>query len=173
MWFYTDHVTDISPVRALVGLKALKCVGSYAGKGKWSDLSPLEGMKLTTLICTSTPVSDLAPLQGMPLTDMQCGYSKVCELSPLKGMKLVRLDCSHTSVSDVSPLQDCASLKSLQVTRTKVTAAGVAALQQALPTCKIEWDDPSKTLLPPGEGGRRPDEGAKPKTPEPAASDTK
>jgi len=33
-----------------------------------SDLSPLEGMSLTSLIIADTKVSSLAPLKGMPLT---------------------------------------------------------------------------------------------------------
>ena len=31
---------------------------------------------------------------------------------------------------------------------TKVTASGVAALQKALPNCKIEWDDPEQGAQP-------------------------
>ncbi len=46
--FLTDNVTRISPVRALVGLKRLTCSAAAYGKGKLSDLSPLQGMKLTT-----------------------------------------------------------------------------------------------------------------------------
>ncbi len=45
--FLTDEVTDISPVRALPGLKSLSCQGSAVGTvgtGKLSDLSPLEGL---------------------------------------------------------------------------------------------------------------------------------
>ena len=38
--FLTDNVTDISPVRVLVGLKVLKCVGTMPRKGKLSDLTP-------------------------------------------------------------------------------------------------------------------------------------
>ena len=59
-------------------------------------------------------------------------------------MPLKHLDCFVTSVSDISSLEDCKSLTFLDVTRTKVTPAQVAALQKALPTCKIEWDDPAK-----------------------------
>jgi hypothetical protein len=59
-------------------------------------------------------------------------------------------------VSDLSPLNDCKSLRILNVKGSKVTPAAVAALQKALPNCKIEWDDP-----------------AKPQTPEPAASGSK
>ena len=50
-------------------------------------------------------------------------------------------------------LAECKQLKTLTAKKTQVTAAGVAALQKALPDCKIEWDG-----------------AAKPKTTEPAAS---
>src|SRR5262249_862274 len=42
--FSTDQVTDISPLRALAGLKWLRCDGSVGGKGRLSDLWPLKGM---------------------------------------------------------------------------------------------------------------------------------
>jgi hypothetical protein len=70
--FVTDHVTDISPVRALTGLRTLDCRGGggYYGeiKGRLADLSPLQDMKLTTLICGGTQVVDLSPLKDMKLT---------------------------------------------------------------------------------------------------------
>jgi Leucine-rich repeat (LRR) protein len=51
-------------------------------------------------------------------------------------------------VFDLSPLESSKSLVTLNVISTKVTAAGVAALQKALPNCKIDWDDPAKTATP-------------------------
>ncbi|HEX3654902.1 MAG TPA: SUMF1/EgtB/PvdO family nonheme iron enzyme [Pirellulales bacterium] len=164
--FLTLDIIDISPVRALAGLKALSCGGSGPRKGKLSDLSPLNGMQLTFLYCGLTQVSDLTPLKGMPLRALYCPVSQVSDLSPLQGMPLTLLVCNScrgivslpslagmrlttleivkTSVSDLSPLQDCKSLTFLAIERTKVTPAGVAALQKALPNCKIEWDDPAK-----------------------------
>jgi hypothetical protein len=139
--FWADAVTDLSPVRALAGLKSLSCYGGGAGNAKLSDLSPLHGMSLRALRCGGSKVSDLKPVEGMPLTS---------------------LFCSESQVSDLSPLLQCKDLSTLNVRKTQVTPAQVAALQKALPNCKIDWDDPSKPLLPPGEGARRPDEGAKP-----------
>jgi Leucine-rich repeat (LRR) protein len=93
----------------------------------------------------------------MQLTFLDCAYNRqLSDLSPLKDVPLRKLLCFTTQVSDLSPLQNCKSLKELQVSGTRVTPTSVAALQKALPNCKIEWDDP-----------------AKPKTPEPAASGTK
>ena len=48
--FDTSNVTDISPVRALAGLKRLVCSGGGGDKGVLSDVSPLEGMNLTMIV---------------------------------------------------------------------------------------------------------------------------
>ena len=104
--FVTDNVTDISPVRALAGLRTLRCDGTASDKlAPLSDLSPLQGMHLATLICYSTQVADLSPLQGMPLTELNCSHTQVASLSPLAGMKLRTLCCDATQVSDLSPLR--------------------------------------------------------------------
>lgn len=123
LWFDTDNVMDISPVRALVDLRTLSCSGSAKEKNKLFDLSPLQGMKLTSL------------------------------------------NCAGTQVSDLSPLQSVRTLSSLNVANTNVTPADVAALQKALPDCKIEWDG-AKSASPAGGGAKRP-------APESAGSDKK
>ncbi len=141
--FATDHVTDLSPVRALTSLRSLDCdSNSYPGElsdltplrglpltslrclgnpGIF-DLSPLQGMPLETLNCSSTGVFDLAPLQGMPLTVLVCGNTKVSELSPLKGMRLHELQTQGCPVSDLTPLRGM-PLTSLDLAshRTRVT----------------------------------------------------
>jgi len=111
--FVTDNVTDLSPIRALTGLKTLKCNDSPGRKGKLSDLSPLKGLSLTTLNCDDTQVSDLSPLEGMPLDWLECIRTNVATLSALKGMPLSHLDFGFTKVSDLSPLQKNTTLKSL------------------------------------------------------------
>ncbi len=62
--FVTDNVTNIWPVRALLGLKGLNCNGSAPGKGKLSDLSPLQGLRLVSFVCSNTQVLDLSPLKA-------------------------------------------------------------------------------------------------------------
>jgi WD40 repeat protein len=101
----TDHVTDISPVRGLTGLRVLRCSGNWH-KGQLADLSPLKDLKLTTLDCSCTKVSDLSPLTDMKLTTLDCRESRVSDLSPLKDMKLMDLRCGGTQVSALSPLKD-------------------------------------------------------------------
>src|SRR5262249_5469300 len=118
--FITDQVTDLAPVRALPGLRALDCRGSAAGKGKLVDLSPLRGMKLTDLNCGSTKVSDLSPLKGMNLRTVGFFSTPVRDLAPLKGMNLTDLNCAATNVSDLAPLKDT-ELRSLSCAHTSVS----------------------------------------------------
>jgi Leucine-rich repeat (LRR) protein len=165
--FRTDDVTDISPFRALKKLEALDCGGIGQKKNKLSDLSPLSGMRLTSVACVNTQVSDLSQLESLPLinvncngtlvsdlsplrrmhlTTFNCGLTQVSDLSPLAGTPLTSLYCYGTKVSDLSPLMSCASLSTLKVANTKVTPASVAALQAKLPNCNIEWDGPAKSV---------------------------
>ena len=69
--FFTENVSDISPVIALTGLRTLGISGSGPSRernGKLTDLSPLQGMKLTRFYCRGTRMSDLSPLKDMKLT---------------------------------------------------------------------------------------------------------
>jgi formylglycine-generating enzyme required for sulfatase activity len=100
----TDEITNIAPVRALKGLTVLDCRGTYLNHGKLADLSPLQGMSLTQLDCSSTQVSELSALTGMPLKILHFNHNPVSDLSPLKGMSLSDLGCAETKVSDFSPL---------------------------------------------------------------------
>jgi Leucine-rich repeat (LRR) protein len=188
--FNSLQVLDLSPVRALPGLKCLDC-SSKGGTSKFSDLSPvrgiplnylcfqrssvvdlspLAGMPLTTLRCDVTGVADLSPLRGAPLTYLASAATQISDLSPLAGMPLQTLSLSqlvtdlgplanmpltsliivdNKHLSDLSPLNNCRSLKSLKLFRLpKITADQVAALQKALPNCKIDWDDPAKAGSP-------------------------
>lgn len=127
------QVSDLSPLRRMP-LTNLHLHFSPA-----SDLSPLEGMPLTALNCSSTKVTDLSPLRGAPLAELNIGGTKVADLSPLRGMRLLNFYMPSTQVTDLSPLAECKQLKSVTALGTPVTAASVAALQQALPKCKITW----------------------------------
>ncbi|HEY3969633.1 MAG TPA: SUMF1/EgtB/PvdO family nonheme iron enzyme [Planctomycetaceae bacterium] len=98
--FGSDTMRDVSPVRALTGLRSLECGGQAI-----SDLSPLKGMRLTEMKIRATKIADLSPLVGMPLHELSCDYTKVTDLTPLQGMPLTILNCSVTQVSDLSPLK--------------------------------------------------------------------
>ena len=111
---------------------------------------------MNDLICNYNPISDLTPLTGMPLKRLYCAFSNVSDLTPLRSCPLTLLDCVHTPVADLSPLAKCPQMNSLNVKGTKVTASQVAALQKALPNCKIEWDEPDKPGAPePAAAGKK------------------
>ena len=136
----TQNVTDISPVRTLSALTGLRF-----DSGILTDLSPQAGMPLYRLDASLIPLADLAPLAGMQLRDLGLGGSKVSDLAPLRGMPRTSLNCSGTLVSDLAPLYGCTQLKNLNLHAAKqVTPAQVAALQKALPNCKIGWDEEGK-----------------------------
>jgi len=136
----STQVSNLSPLRSCPSLTRL-----HVGYTPTSDLSPLRGLKLTNLWCNTTRVTDLTPLEGMPLKMLHIGTTKVSNLSPLRGMPLTELHCDRTpELSDFTPLEDCQSLTFLNLKAGRVTTASVTALQQALPNCKIDWDDPAK-----------------------------
>jgi serine/threonine protein kinase len=137
--FATNHIVDISPLRSLRQLNTLNC-GCVEGRGRLSNLEPLRGLPLTTLVCNFTAVADLSPLAGMRLTALQCRQTPVYDLSPLHGMPieflhirgaevsdlrpligmpLYELACERTPVSDLSPLRGL-PLKVLMCSQTQV-----------------------------------------------------
>ncbi|MDB5344876.1 MAG: prkC 3 [Schlesneria sp.] len=103
--FNSDQVDDIAPVRALTKLVYLDCRGTYPNKGKLANLSPLKGMALRHLDCSSTQIADLTPLAGMPLTNLQFNHNPVDDLTPIQGMPLQTLSFAETKVTDLSPLK--------------------------------------------------------------------
>ena len=103
--FFTNQVSDISPVRAFPRLTSLNCRADGSIVGMVSDLKPLKGMQLVRLTLSVNPVTDLTPLKGMPLTDLKIDNSQVADLSPLEGMPLKVLNCSYSKVTSVAPLK--------------------------------------------------------------------
>jgi hypothetical protein len=102
--FDGGRVTDLTPLRALKGLRSLDCSGGGPGQGQLVDLAPLTGLPLTVLHISNTQVEDLTPLKEMKLTTLNCSLTAVSDLTPLSGMKLRELYCDATEVRDLSPL---------------------------------------------------------------------
>ena len=134
--FLTDNVTDISPVRALSGLRQLDCSGTWPNRGQLADLSPLKGMNLTKVSCSATRVTDLSPLKEMKLTDLWCAGTPVADLAPLKDMPLTKLQIYNTKVSDLSPLKGM-PLTTLGCNQTKVTDLSPL---KGMPLQELFWD---------------------------------
>ena len=87
-----------------------------------SDLAPLRGMRLATLVLTGTVIKDLSSLSGMTsLTHLELSRTKVVELSPLTGLPLVLLALDGTPVTELGPLKGM-PLERLNLSDTRVTS---------------------------------------------------
>ncbi len=100
----TDEINDISPLRALKGLKVLLCRGTDLHVGKLSDLTPLQGLPLKNLCIDNNPVADLSPLRGVSLDILSAHDTQVSDLSPLSKMRLNTLALQHTPITSLKPL---------------------------------------------------------------------
>ncbi|MCE9607273.1 MAG: hypothetical protein K8U03_20500, partial [Planctomycetia bacterium] len=122
------NLVDVSAIEGMP-LKQLDLLGTGM-----VDTTPLKNLRLDLLILPNGR-TDLTPFQGMPLTRIECG--DVADLSPLRGMPLKVFWCDAARITDYSPLYACKDLTELRFVNAKITP--VAALQKALPNCKIEW----------------------------------
>ena len=145
------HVTDLSPLRGMQleylacrDLRGLADITPLAGMPlkhldlyatKVVNLTPVKGMPLETLVLAKE-VSDISALRGLPLTHLEC--HSISDLAPLKGMPLNALCCDVAKISDYTPLYEFTGLTTLRVFSVKDSAAVKAALQKALPNCKLE-----------------------------------
>ncbi|MBA4019096.1 MAG: hypothetical protein C0483_18165 [Pirellula sp.] len=148
VWVQCDHVQDISPVRAFSGLKNLSCWSSSPTISKLSDISPLQGLQLRQFNGSYTKISDLTPFQEMPLEILDLRETRIRNLSSLRGMPLRNLSIQLTKIDNLTPLEDCKTLENLELYYINVPPSSIAALQKALPNCKIKWDDPAKAKTP-------------------------
>jgi serine/threonine protein kinase/Leucine-rich repeat (LRR) protein len=119
--FVTDHVADISPVRALVGLERLNIDANYNAVGKLAGLEALRGRPLKNLTIERNPgCSNLEPLRGMPLIELNCPSCTVRDLSVLTAMPLKHLHIGDNPITDLNALQGL-QLTHLQIWSTKVS----------------------------------------------------
>jgi eukaryotic-like serine/threonine-protein kinase len=93
---------DLTPLRALAGLKGVHFHGKWVGA---ADISPLKGLKLVSFQSNACPHTDLSPLAGMPLTTANFWGYKTDDLSPLRGMKLVGANLGSGPARDISVLK--------------------------------------------------------------------
>ena len=108
IWFCTDAVTDISPVRALAPrLEGLYVNGSAPGKGRLADLSPVHGLAPVALAARSNPITDLKQLDGLGARHLYLTDVEVSDLTPLRGLPhLTTLHFSSNRTVDLQRLRD-------------------------------------------------------------------
>ena len=139
LFLYSKNVTDISPVRALTSLKSLNCSGPWTGDfdvglyfsfepNASTNLSSLQGLKLTELCCSGIDVADLSPLRGMPLERLELAGTQVSDLSAIDPRPLKYLDVARTKVTDanLAHFKGCTNLTALILAGNQVSDAGLA-----------------------------------------------
>ncbi len=144
-----DNVVDLSPLRALTGLKALRCSGSSRARSRLFDLTPLRDIKLTALNCSATRVTDLTALKELKLTELNCSETLISDLTPLKEMPLEDLRLRGTAVTALGPLKGLKKLTYLDCDETKVTS--LAALR-GLPLQRLFCNQTGVADLTPLQG---------------------
>jgi hypothetical protein len=158
--FFTDHVTDISPVLALRGLRQLNCSGMIKGNlsdlrpiqgmqlvslsvqgNKIEDLTPLTGMRLESLYLSShgKPIRSLSPLKDMPLTTLNFDSVEDEDLSPLAGMPLVNLLVANVVIEDISVLKGM-PLQSLRIPNSRITQDSDLSILRDMPLKELHFD---------------------------------
>ena len=104
--FFTNHVSQIWPVRVFSQLTDLRVNGKGHGQGRLTHLESLVGMKLVRLNVNDNPnLTSLEPLRGLNLQALDCWWTGVSNLSPLEGLPLKLLNCNTTKVTSIEPLR--------------------------------------------------------------------
>jgi len=114
-------VSDISALSALVGVKSVRC-NQLAGGRLLADLTPLKGLKLTSLAVMFTPLTDLSPLRDIStLKSLDLTGTHISDLSPIENLPLTDLNVSNTNITDLSSVAKITTLRSLALFQTSVT----------------------------------------------------
>lgn len=92
-----------APVQLRLDKNGLTAELNHAGI---RDLSPLQGLPLTTLYCAGNEITSLEPLRGMSLVTLQCSANPIRDLEPLRGMPLQTVLCEGARVRSLAPLRD-------------------------------------------------------------------
>jgi hypothetical protein len=137
-----SNVRDLTPIVTLKNLHML-----VAPDTPIHDLTPLASLQgLKMLVISRTQVDSFAPLAELTnLEILDADETYVNDLTPVANLKnLKRLSISNTPVRDLTALFGLKSLTNLDVSHIQVTKEQVAALQAALPNCKItsDWSAP-------------------------------
>jgi Leucine-rich repeat (LRR) protein len=146
-----SRVTSLGPVAELTNLEELSLASTPIDDAALQALAGLPNLRKLDLNQTGATGRGLVHLAKLPkLAELSLAGSKVSDLFAEEVgtlTKLERLPLASCTFSDagLKHLADLSNLKHLDLTGTQVTADGVAALQQALPKCKIVWDGNAKT----------------------------
>jgi Leucine-rich repeat (LRR) protein len=137
---------DYGFLAPIAGLEELSLANAGLNDDSLSRLPKLPALKKLVLDGNDIRGSGLAALSDQPaLVDLSLNCPTLTDLlannlAELKQLKRLSLAGSGLSDTGIRHLEGLTSLESLDLRKTKVTAAGIERLQKALPQCKIDWD---------------------------------
>ncbi len=148
---------DLVPLREL---KHLEFVGIDYTHPTPAGITALARLpKLERVSCGAQPLSDEQVTALGRLNNVTSLFLAGAQLKPAqcailaKSMPQIRsLNLMNNPLLDdaaLAPLGEMRNLKVVQLQGTKVTAAGIAKLRQALPNCEIQWDGAATSANPP------------------------
>lgn len=101
-WSLPGHITELSPLSGLSGLKSLALVKAGITNGELSALSSLNGLQ--SLDLRYDAISDISAVAGLPaLSTLHLYADPVTDLSPLAG-KLVTIDLPPSGADSASTI---------------------------------------------------------------------
>lgn len=115
-------VKDLTPIAGLAKLKKLDV--HYCTINRLAAISNLS--KLEELDVSKNPLFSLDGLQKNSLVSLNCSETRVSDLLPLQYSKMLAyLNISHTDVATIRPLQNVRTLREIDCSDSRITAAGL------------------------------------------------
>jgi hypothetical protein len=134
---------NLGLLKSLKSLTILQCENfTPEGIVELQTLPDLGYVNLDSSRCTAQHVAELSKLKVSFLNTHMSEIDDSCakllsQMSMLESLGLLRCELTDVGLLELKSSQ---KLKYINLRGTKVTAAGVADFQKALPACKIEWD---------------------------------
>ena len=117
---------DVSDLSLLASMPNLEEV--WLCRQQITDLSPLEGLPLTTLVLCDNYIEDLSPLSSLTgLTTLWLGGNTPSDLTPLAGLTMLRnLNLDGAGSDQLTPLNSLAPLAGLPLIRLSLGGRSVS-----------------------------------------------
>lgn len=117
---------DVSDLSLLASMPNLEEV--WLCRQQITDLSPLEGLPLTTLVLCDNYIEDLSPLSSLTgLTTLWLGGNTPSDLTPLAGLTMLRnLNLDGVGGDGLTPLNSLAPLAGLPLVRLSLGGRSVS-----------------------------------------------
>ncbi len=119
----SDVVRDIRPVRGLPDVRTVRVAGTTPGQGILTDLTPLTGLRLYTIMLENNPrLTDLNPLRGIRMTKLNISNTGVSTLEPIEEDLMEELSIAGTKISNIEKVREMPRLRIFDCTGCPITS---------------------------------------------------